>query len=548
MNLTWITLFGGICLLIYGLHITRENLQKIAGDHLRNILSKLTENRLFTFLTGFFMTLVLQSSSAAIAMVVGFAASTLITLTQAMTIILGADVGTTITVQLLAFHIADYSLLLITLGFLLFSFLGTKKQAYGLFILGIGFIFLGMWQMGEAGRSFKDSPVLLLALQLLKDYAFVSLLISAILTGLLQSSAAALGIILSFAHAGILPLAQALPLIIGANIGGCALPFLVSLKLGDRGKQVAMAHVFLKVFGALLIFPFLGSFETLVSWTASSESRQIANAHFLFNMALAFLFIPLTHIGAKFIQKIFPLKPEPEAFRPKYLDHHVLSTPSFAFGQASREVIRMAGIVQEMLEKSMLVFRKNDLLAISEIEKLEERSDILYREIKKYLLQLSQQTLSPEHASQQSDLIILTCDLENIGDTVAKSILPLAKIKIGKKLFFSEEGFKELREFHAQVVQNFQLAISAFTNQNLDLYKKVLENKEQLLHTELHLRENHLIRLRHGVKEAFDTSSLHIEILSHFGKINSFISNIAYQILHKENSNHKELASPTRAY
>ena len=178
----------------------------------------------------------------------------------------------------------------------------------------------------------------------------------------------------------------------------------------------------------------------------------------------------------------------------------------------------------------------------------EERLDILYREIKKYLLQLSQQTLSPEHASQQSDPIILTCDLENIGDAIIKSVLPLAKIKIGKKLFFSEEGFKELREFHTQVVQNFQLTISAFTNQNLDLYKKVLENKEQLLHTELHLRENHLIRLRHGVKEAFDTSSLHIELLSHFGKINSFISNIAYQILHKENGNHKEAASPTRVY
>ncbi len=548
MNLTWITLLGGICLLIYGLHITRENLQKIAGDHLRNILAKLTENRLFTFLTGFFMTLILQSSSAAIAMVVGFAASALLTLTQAMTLILGADVGTTLTVQLLAFHIADYSLLFVIVGFLLFSFLGTKKQAYGLFTMGIGFIFLGMWQMGEAGQKFKDSQILLLGLQLLKDYAFVSLVISAILTALLQSSAASLGIILSFSHAGILPFTQALPLIIGANIGGCALPLLVSLKLGDRGKQVAFSHIFLKVSGALLILPFLGAFGTLVSWTATSESRQIANAHFLFNATLALFFIPFTQIGAWIIQKIFPLKPEPEAFRPKYLDSHVLSTPSFAFGQASREVIRMAGIVQEMLEKSMLVFRKNDLLEFSKIEKLEEQSDILYREIKKYLVQLSQQNLSPEQAGQQSDLVILTCDLENIGDIIAKSILPLAKIKIEKKLFFSEEGFKELREFHEQVVQNFQLTISAFTNQNIDLYRKVLENKERLLQEELQLRENHLIRLRHGIKEAFDTSALHIEVLSHFGKVNSFISNIAYQILHKENGNNKNGTTIIRAY
>src|SRR3989338_2193694 len=309
-NLTWITLFGGLCILIFGLNLTRDHLQKIAGDRLRSVLAKLTEHRLLAFLTGFLMTLVLQSSSAAIAMIAGFAASALLTLTQAMVLILGADLGTTIIVQLLAFHLADYSLLFIMLGFIGITILKNQKQAYGYFLLGIGFIFLGMWQMSTASAHFQNSEILKLALELLKDYPLVSLFIAAVLTALLQSSAASIGIMLSLAHSHILPISQAIPLIIGANIGGCALPMIVSFKLGDRGRQGAIAHVLLKVLGAILILPFLSSFENLVVHTSTSEARQIANAHFLFNALMAFIFTPLTHIGASIIQKLYPLKPE----------------------------------------------------------------------------------------------------------------------------------------------------------------------------------------------------------------------------------------------
>lgn len=531
--MSWISLFGGLCLLIYGLGVTRDHLQKITGDHLSSILSKVTQSKAFAFTTGFVMTLILQSSSATIAMVVGFASSALLTLSQCMTMILGADVGTTITVQLLAFHIAEYSLLFIVGGFVTIHLLGSKRQSIGYFILGIGFIFMGMWQMGQASAQFKNSSELTIILDILKQHPFISFFFGVIITAILQSSAASIGILLSLAHYGTIPLSEALPLIIGANVGGCALPAIVSIKMGDKGRQVVLAHVMLKLGAAILIFPFLGHFETLISWTSISASRQIANAHFIFNALLALFFIPFTQWGARFIQKILPSRPEPEAFKPKYLDSQVLSTPSFAFGQATREIIRMAEIVQEMLEKTILVFKKNDILLLNLIEKLEDRSDILYREIKKYLVQISGQTLSPEQADQQSQLVILICDLENIGDAIVKTLLPLAKIKITKKLHFSDEGFKEIIEFHRHVVHNFSLTISAFANQNMDLYKKVLQNKEELLKEELELRERHLIRLRHGVKEALDTSSVHIELLSHFGRINSFICNIAYQILHR---------------
>lgn len=533
MNLGWLTFFGGICILIYGLNVVRENLQKISGDYLRHFLSKIGKNKFIAFLTGFFMTLVLQSSSATIALVVGFTSSAVLTLPQAMAIILGADVGTTITVQLLATHISDYALLFVIIGFILIHILSWEHQAYGQLILGIGLAFLGMLLMQTVGKEFQRSEELPLIIELLKKHPFISLFMSILATAVLQSSAASLGIILSLAYSQTLLLSEALPMIIGANIGGCIFPLLISLKTKERGKQAALAHVLLKVSGAVLILPFLPFFENLVLSTSDLPTRQIANAHFLFNGILALLFLPFTKVGALFIQKLIPTKPEPEIFRSKYLDQQALSTPSFALGQASREIIRMAEIVQEMLEKTIVVFKKNDVHILSQIEKLETKSDILYHEIKRYLVQLPQQMLSSEQADQLSELVILTCDLENIGDTIVKNILHLAKTKIQKRLHFSEEGLKELVEFHKQATDHFQLTISAFTNQDLDLYRKVLQNRETLLTLELQLRETHLVRLRHGIKEALDTSSVHIELLSYLGRINALISNIAFQTLQK---------------
>jgi phosphate:Na+ symporter len=533
-HLTWLVLFGGISILIYGLGIAKENLQKVAGDSLRDFLAALKEDRFTSFATGFFMTLVLQSSSAAIAMVVGFAASSLITLTQAMALILGADVGTTITVQLIAFDIADYSLLLIIIGSLLSIFLRPVQKPFGHFVLGVGFIFLGMWQMSEAASQFKSSENLHLLIKLSAEYPFISMITAAIFTAVLQSSAASLGILLSLARSGWLPLSHALPLIIGANIGGCALPLLVSMRSNDRGQQAAISHLLLKTAGAFLFFPFLAHFEKIVLLSGNDICRQIANAHFIFNGILAILFLPTISFGARLIKKIFPLKPEPEAFRAKYLDPQVLSTPAFAFGQAKREVIRMAGIVQDMLEKTIIIFKQDAPQIIGEIEDLEDRTDILYKDIKNYLIEVSQQPISQDQAAQQLELIILISDLEHIADVVEKSIVPLAKVNLEKKLSFSKEGLQEITDFHKRVVQNFQLTISAFTNRDLALCHKVIRTKDQLLELELQLRERHLARLRQGVKETIDTSAIHLELLSFLRRINSFISNIAYPILQKE--------------
>ena len=533
MNLTWITLFGGLCLLIYGLGITRENLEKIAGDQLRDILTTLTDNRLISFCTGFFMTLILQSSSAAIVMFIGFVSSSLLTLTQAMALILGADVGATITIQLMAFHVANYSLLLVIIGFSMMTLLGPDRASYGKFIMGLGFIFLGLWQMGEAIQIFQNSEVIQFGIKLLKDHLFFSILIGIILTTFFQSSSAFLGILISLSHTGLLPFSEALPLILGANIGSCGLPFLISLRSKDKGKQVALSHIALKVSGVLLMLPFLSYFSDFITSTCETSSRQIANAHLFFNVIISISFFPFIPLGAKLIQKFFPAKKEEEPFGPKYLNPSILSSPSFAFAQAKLETIRMSTITQEMLEKVIFSFRKRDPETLLQIKTLEDRLDILYQAIKDYLVQLSKQQISAEQASQQLELVILASDLEHIGDTIEKSIVPLVKIKIQTKLMLSEEGFFEIQEFHKKVSESFQLAISAFTTRDLELCHKVLRAKEEISDKELELREHHLERLRKGIQESIDTSALHLELLSYLRRINSFISNIAYSIIQK---------------
>ncbi|MBI4040345.1 MAG: Na/Pi cotransporter family protein [Deltaproteobacteria bacterium] len=535
MNLHWITIVGGICLLMYGLNLTRDSLQKIAGDRLEQFLKKLTEKKLIAFFTGFLMTLILQSSSASIAMAVGFTSQALLTLTQSMAIILGADVATTLTVQIIAFKIANYSLLLVIFGFFITTLFGEDQIDIGHFFMGLGFIFLGMWFMSKGSEPFQSSAHLTFFLSMLKEHTIISLLLAMTLTALFQSSAAFLGILISLAHSNILSLPQALPLILGANIGGCALPLLVSLRTNDRGQQVAIAHIVLKTGGVLLILPFLSHIESWVSWSTLDVSRQIANAHVLFNVSLALLFLPVIRLGNYAIQKIYPLHPEPEKFSPKYLDLQVLGTPSFALGQAQREALRMAGLVQEMLEKIIIALKKTDHRLIQEIEELEDRSDLLYREIKRFLIRISQKSISVEQAQAQLDLVMLVSDLENIGDTIEKSLLPLIKIKKSRHLLFSKEGLHEMEDYHRQIVEGFQLALSAFTTKDVDLCHKLIRQKQTLLELELELREKHLERLRKGVQESLDTSAMHLEILSYLRRIHSFISNLAYPILQRKN-------------
>ncbi len=549
------TMLGGVCLFLFGMGLARDGLQLVAGDRLRTILHSLTERRAMAIGVGALVTAIIQSSTATTVMLVGFASAGLISLTQAMGVLLGADIGTTVTVQLISLHVTDYALWLVIAGFGVSRWGWTKQARYvGQALLGFGFIFYSIALMKAATEPLQSNPATRSVLLFFAEEPIYAFAAAATLTAAIQSSAAVIGLVLSLALSGAMRLDAALPMVLGANIGTCATAILSSSGADAEGKRVAWAHLMFKLAGAALVFPLLGPYEELVrAWTAflaerineseSSVARQVAWAHTLFNVGVTVLFAPLVPFGAAFLRRLIPApKDERSEFRPKYLDPRALDTPSLAFGHASREMLRMADVVQEMLDDVLLLFTTNDPELPSRILAKDDLVDLLDREIKFYLTRLSDRGFTPEQKRTEMRVIALTSDLEHIGDVIDKHLVEIAEKKMRLSLSFSEEGWKEICDFHAKVRENFVLAVTAYTNKDPELAHKVLRHKKRLGEIERSLKERHIQRLHQGLKESFDTSSLHLDILSNLRRINSYVTSFAHAVIDFQRPSVEEIA------
>ena len=527
-----INLIGGICLLLYGLQLAGDGLQGVAGARLRGLLGSVTRNRLLGVGAGAAITAIIQSSSATTVMLVGFTSAGILTLHQTIAIILGADIGTTLTVQLLAFPILDYSLLIVGVGFSLF-FMARRRQIKftGMAILGFGFLFLGLKILTEGMsplRSIDWVPKLMLALE---GHPLWSMVFSAVLTALFHSSAATIGIALAFASQGLLTLAASIPIILGANVGTCATALISSIGAPAEAKRVAVAHTLFKILGVVVFYPFLNPYADLTLHTAQSITRQIANAHTFFNIAITGLILPFATPLANLVTRLVKEPPKTEdVAQPRYLDPHVLDSPPLALGQATREAIRMADLVQGMYKDTLLVFTRDNPEMIEDIETRENWVDNLNREIKLYLTKLSPSSLSQEQLQREMALLATINDLENIGDIIDKNLMELARKKIYKGLRFSDQGLKEIVDLHQMVAQNFEAVVTAFTSQDLELAQKVIKAKGWVAQKERELRQAHIRRLHEGLPESIETSAIHLDVLTNLKRINSHITNIAYPI------------------
>jgi phosphate:Na+ symporter len=532
-NLMLFTLFGGMALLLYGMQLAGEGLQLAAGGRMRQILGSITSSRLKGMMVGAAITAVIQSSSATTVMLVGFASSGLLSLTQTIGVILGADIGTTFTVQLIAFQIFDYALLLVGVGFLLIFVPKRKIFRYvGQAILGFGFIFFAMKLMADAMVPLRGSPIVKTLLVSLGDQPLLGIIVAAVFSALVHSSAATIGLAITLSLQDLLPLSAAIPVIFGANIGTCATALASSVGSKAEAKRVALAHVFFKVAGVLVFLPFAGPFSWLVQLTATDVPRQIANAHTLFNVGITALFLPLTPILADLISSLVPDDREGERiFRPKYLDEHMLDTPALAMGQATREALRMADIVSEMFRKTISTFSAEDSELIEIIQEKDDQVDTLDREIKQYLTKLSQQSLTDEQSKREIGILAFVNNMEDIGDIVDKNLMDLARKKVSKGVRFSDAGTQEIELLHKKVLQNLELAISAFASNDPALAQQVLERKLEISQTERKFRAAHIQRLHEGLRESIDTSEIHLDVLTNLKRINSHVTAVAYPIL-----------------
>jgi len=470
-------------------------------------------------------------------MLVGFVGAGLLGLKETMGIILGADIGTTITVQIITFRVYDYALAVIGLGVLII-FVQRKSvgKEIGQAILGFGFIFFALKVLVDTFTPVTHNPLLKDAMMGLSEDPVAGIIVSTVLTALFQSSAATLGLAVSAAHSGLLSLDAAMPIVLGANIGTCLSAIISSMGATVEAKRVAFAHILFKIIGVIIVLPFLGVFTHFVGLSSPDLARQVANAHTLFNIAITIIFLPFIGPFTRLVTLILPEKKGAERFGPKYLDPIVLSSPPLALVQASRESLRIADIIQDMLVKSLDVFEKNDMDLLEKIEERDDEVDILDKEIKLYLTKLVRESLSEEQAKMELEIILFSDSMENVGDVIDKNLMDLARKKIKGGLSFSKEGMNEIRMLHQKVVENLELGIAAFAGSNADLAQKLINHKAKISEMERELRQAHITRLHKGFKESIDTSSIHLDVLANLKRINSLITNVAYPIVESKKS------------
>jgi phosphate:Na+ symporter len=529
-DLVLFSLLGGTALLLYGVRLVGEGLQRAAGTRLRHVLSTLTGNRFKALAVGAGVTAVLQSSSATTVMLVGFASAGLLSLRQTIGVILGADVGTTVTVQLLAFDLLAVSPLVVFVGWLLWSVGRGTLRYIGQAVLGFGFLFLGMKLVSDGTAPLASSALFRDLLAALTGQPLILLLVAAVFTALVRSSAAVIGLALSLAASGLMPLSGAIPIIFGANIGTAATALFAAIGQNAEALRVAAAHAAFKVLGVVLFVPFAGLFADLVARTAPDVPRQIANAHTLFNVILAGVFLPFAPIAADLFTRLVPdrITPSTGAI---YLNPQTIDTPAVALGQALRETLRLGDVVLQSLRDSLMVLEHDDERLLREVIARDDVIDRLEEDIKQFLIGLGQQSLTEEQAERETALIFVIANLEEIGDVIEKNLMELAAKKIAGHHVFSQQGWLEIRELHAKVVENLELAMSALASNDPTIAEKVIRHKSVVNVLERQLRQTHIRRLHEGLRETIDTSSIHLDLLANLKRANSLVAGIAYAVL-----------------
>ena len=546
-------LLGGLSLFLYGMAKMSEGMKKAAGDRMRNILAALTRNRVIGMTVGAFVTMIIQSSSATTVMLVSFVQAELMTYVSAISVILGANIGTTITAQLVAFKLTDYALLMITIGFVMTVF--SKKDAIkhiGEAILGFGILFFGMKLMSDSMTPLRTFQPFIDIMRNLEN-PIIGILIGAIFTALIQSSSAFTGIVIVLAQQGLLTLEGGIPLIFGANIGTCITAGLASIGTIRDAKRVAIAHVFFNVGGVFLFILFIPQLAEIVRWIspvseltgteklAMESPRQIANAHTIFNITVGLIFLPFTTILAHYVYKVLPDKKIEEGIVPVtwHLDDDVISTPALALDLARSEILRMAKILGRMLDVIIDPFIANDQLQdeiypklslIEGVEMREEKLDYLDGRIVKYLRKIGQQELSENQIQEVYGLMSIVNDIESIGDTIEKNMIPLIAKKSVLKLDFSPEGKEELSIYHNKVCKQINRLKKAFSKLDPGKAEKIINKEGKYSALETKYRISHLERLHQEREESIETHEIHMELMDLLKQINVYSGEIAKTI------------------
>lgn len=520
-------LAGGLGLFIYGMKLTSEGLEKAAGDRMKKLIEVLTSNTFTAILVGTAVTALIQSSSATTVMVVGFVNAGLMNLYQAAGIIMGANIGTTLMAQLIAFNLSDYAPLMIAIGtaFLMFS---KKKKTKDMaqILLGFGIIFLGMNMMSTSMSPIAKEKWFSDLILNLNNNPILGVFVGLGMTAIVQSSGATIGILQALAKTGTIGINVAIPVLFGDNIGTCATALLASIGTNKNAKRAAVIHLTFNTIGTIIFMFLLKWIVMLIEMLGGDVSRQIANTHTIFNVVNTAIQAPFIPLLVKFVNKVVPGKDEAaESMSLKYIDKRLLETPSVAVGQLLNEIVRMGNIAADNLATSIKAIINNDEKCIAQVKEKEEVINFLEKEITSFMVELSNTPLAEDQLAEVTSFFHVVNDIERIGDH-AENLSEFAQYKINDRLDFSEDGEKALDKMAGIVHTSVVNAITALKESDTELAKSVIENEANIDRMEKYLREDHIGRLNR--RECLPVSgTIFLDCLSNLERIGDHSNNIA---------------------
>lgn len=536
-TLLLLNLAGAVMLLLWAVRMVRTGVERAYGTSLKNALRETTGSHVKAAGAGCILAILLQSSTAVGVLAAGFAASGILPLPAGIATLIGADLGSALVVQILSVDLSALVPVLLLVGATMFlKFEGRQIRQIGRILLGIAFILISLKMIAGSTEPLRHSQVLPQLTGYLSNDPVTSFAVAALLTWLFHSSVAAVLLLVSFAHQGVLPFEVALPMVFGANAGGGIIAVWLTRGLGIEARRITLGNLLFR--GTLAILALAGTrfLELPTEYLGGTEARQLVNAHLAFNVVLVVVSLPLAGLMARLTMALLGGAGAGDdmaklAGPASALDRSVIHVPSLALASATRELLRMGETVETMFRPVMDLFDHGAPERIAMVRKLDHEVNRAHTDIKLFLAEVNRGQLSAEEAKRGVDLTDFAINLEHVGDIIAKTLMPLAEEKMARRLRFSPAGWSEMNALHARVMSNLQLALNVLISGDLDSARQLVKEKEQMRRLERNSHERHLRRLQSGEVSSIETSNMHLEIVRALKEINSLLATAAYPIL-----------------
>jgi len=527
-------LVGGIALLLWGLHMVQSGILRAFGADLRRFLGVALKSRFTAILAGLGITALLQSSTATGLMTAAFVGDGLVALVPALAIMLGANVGTTLIVQVFSFDVAWLAPVLLVIGVIAFK-RGTRTviRDLGRVVIGLGLMLLSLHILLDTLAPAENAPAVRALLAAATTMPVLNIIFGAALAWAAHSSVAVVLLVMSLSYSNFITPVAAIALVIGANLGSAINPLIEGGGLNNPvARRLPLGNLINRLVGCALVLPLLEPITVAMKTLDSNPVRMLADFHTLFNLALAVLFIGPLPAFARLLEWLVPepgASTDPSA--PIYLDAAAISTPSLALTCAARETLHMGDLIETMLRRSIDALMTDDRRLVVEIERMDNLVDRLHEAIKLYVTKITRESLDEAESRRAMEIIACAINFEHVGDIIDKNLMELATKKIKNRLSFSDSGAAELQAFHRRVLDSLKLAFTVFMSGDVKVARQLVEEKVVIREAERAAAENHLERLRNGLTASVETSSLHLDILRDLKRIYSHICAIAYPVL-----------------